>query len=145
MPSKRILVAIHPRDLHTVNVALGAEFPVTVCHTLKDAEAELGPEIGLVACGVHFDEGTMFELLKAVKANAQMQDVPFYLLVGDQSNLTDSMLSGIRSAAKLLGSAGFIELSKLKQEVGEVDAYERLRSAVKEALGRSVIPPADKG
>lgn len=134
MPSKRVLVAIHPRDLPTVEVALGTEFPFTVCHTLKEAEAQLGPDIGLVSCGVHFDEGAMFDLLHAVKAHPQMQGVPFYLLVGENSQFTDSMLLGIRAAAELLAVRGFIELAKVKQQVGEAKAYERLRAAVREAL-----------
>lgn len=134
MSLKHILVAIHPRDLHIVETALGTEFPVIVCHTLKEAEARLGPEIRLVACGVHFDEGAMFELLEAVKANAQMRTAPFYLLVGDQSHLTDSMLSGIRAAAKLRGAAGVIELARLTEQFGEQEAYQFLRAVVRKAL-----------
>lgn len=134
MRQKKVLVAVRPQDLQLVASALGTEFDTLICHTLKEAEAALGPEIGTIACGVHFDSGAMFDLLRAAKANPATQQVPFYLLLGEGSGHSEAMLQGIRSAAKVLGAAGFTDLSQLRGELGEQGTYERLRQGVREAL-----------
>lgn len=136
MAVKKILVAIRPQDLQLVTAALGSEFEVVLCHTLKEAEAALGRDIGMIACGVHFDNGAMFDLLRAAKARPDTFNVPFYLLLGEGSGHSDAMLRGIRTAAKLLGANGFTDLSRLRSDVGEQEAYNRLRDGVRNALSQ---------
>lgn len=134
MDSKKVLVAIRPHDLHLVAAALGSEFDTIICHTLKEAEAALGPAVGVIACGVHFDRGAMFDLLRMAKANVHTSNVPFYLLLGEGSGHSEAVLQGIRSAAKLLGARGFTDLRRLRSELGDEQAYDRLRAGVREAL-----------
>lgn len=135
--SKKVLVAIRPEDLSVVSAALGSEFDVVVAHSLEDAKAQLGKQVGLIACGVHFDNGTMFDLLHAAKADPKTRAIPFFLLTGEAASFSKPIMTGIRTAAKLLGAAGFTDLAKLKADVGEQQAYERLRQVVREALSNS--------
>jgi hypothetical protein len=131
---KKILVAVRPNDLDTVSIALGSEFDVIVCHTLEAAQRQLDADVGLIACGVRFDSGRMFELLRYAKADTRTRDVPFFLLLGSSKGYSQPILDGIRSAAKVLGASGFTDLSRLKKDIGEELAYTRLREVVRQAL-----------
>ncbi|HEV2609416.1 MAG TPA: hypothetical protein VGU61_04045 [Noviherbaspirillum sp.] len=134
MPSKTILLAIRPQDLPLVTAALGSEFDVKICHTYEEAKANLKASVGLIACGVHFDHGSMFDLLRAAKADPQTCCIPFYLLLGEGTVHSQAVLDGIRKAAKLLGAAGFTDLSRLRADLGKQQAYEILRQTVRQAL-----------
>jgi hypothetical protein len=94
----------------------------------------LGPDIGLISCGVRFDNGQMFEFLRAAKANPHTRDVPFYLILGDRQGYPQAILDGIKSAAELLGAAGFTDLSRLEKKLGKDKAYERLREVIRRHL-----------
>lgn len=131
---KKILVAIRPADLPIVRATLGSEFHVVVCHSFDDAIVQLTEQIGMIACGVHFDDGAMFDLLRAAKANSITRSVPFFLLIDEGAAYSPAIIEGIRLAAKILGAEALTDLSRLKTEVGEQQAYERLRQSVRKAL-----------
>ncbi len=133
-PEKKILVAVRAADLPIVRDALGIEFNVVVCHTLDDAIDQLTEQVGLIACGVHFDDGAMFDFLRCAKANPETRAIPFFLLIDEGAAYSNAIIEGIRLAAKLLGAAALTDLSRLKTEVGEQQAYERLRQTVRDAL-----------
>lgn len=134
MAPKKILISIRPDDLHLVAAALGDEFSTIVCHTLKDARSHLSSELGLIACGVHFDGGAMFDLLRAAKSDPSTKDVPFFVLIGQASGHSESVLSGIRTAARLLGAEGFTDLTRLQADLGQQAAYQRIRAIVRQVL-----------
>lgn len=134
MAEKQILLAIHPLALELVDRALGAEFRKIVCHNLKEAQEHLTADIGLVACGVYFDEGLMFDLLRAVRASSVAASAPFYLILGAPTDQSEAMLRGIQAAAKILGATEFIDLPKLIAELGEDGAYEHLRNIARAAV-----------
>jgi len=136
--TKSILLAIRPDDRALVSAALGSEFNIVVCHTCKEAEAALHQDLALIACGVHFDHGAMFDLLRAAKANLDTQSVPFFLLIADGSKYSEPVLKGIRTAAKVLGATALVDLSKLKLQLGEKQAYEALRHVVNDALASAM-------
>src|SRR5687768_6318891 len=97
---RKVLVAVRPQDLSTVSDALGSEFDLIVCHTLDEVKAHLDDDIGLIACGVRFDNGAMFDLVRLVKQQPNTKDIPIYLMAGDGVNYSKPILDGIRSAAK---------------------------------------------
>jgi hypothetical protein len=128
---KKVLVAVRPGDLHIVSEALGSEFDLIICHALADARAHLAEDIGLIACGVRFDSGRMFDLLDAVKAHPNTQSVPFYLLLGAGKGYPKAILNGIKSAATVRGVTEFTDLSRLETKLGKEDAYEMLRAVIR--------------
>lgn len=137
-PSKKVLVAVRPDALPIVSHTLGSEFDVIVCHSFKDAKIHLNEQVGLIACGVHFDGGAMFDFLRHAKANPKTQSIPFFLLIGGAERYSKCILDGIRIAAKILGAEGFTDLSRLKIDMGEEDAYERLRQVIRNSLRQDV-------
>lgn len=130
--SKRVLVAVRPKDTLIVSEALGSEFDVTICHSLEEATSQLDENTGVIACGVHFDSGRMFDLLRFAKANPKTQSIPFFILLGDEKGYSQSILDGIRSAAKLLGATEFTNLPMFKAQLGEQQAFERLRQVIRQ-------------
>jgi hypothetical protein len=136
-PAKKLLVAVRPIDLPAVSAALGDGFDVTITHRLDDAKARLNEEVGLIACGVHFDDGMLFELLNAARSNPVTQSTPFYVLLKEEQGYSRPIIDGIRSASKLLGATGFIDLLKMAQELGEDGAKEVIRKSIREVLDQS--------
>lgn len=134
-PVKKLLLAVRPMDLPAVSAALGKEFDVLITHRLEDAQAKLSAEVGLIACGVHFDGGMLFELLNAVRANPATQATPFYVLFKAEQGYSQPIIDGVRSAAKLLGATDFIDLLNMARELGEQGAYEAIRQGIREILG----------
>jgi hypothetical protein len=128
---KKVLVAVRPGDLHIVSEAFGPEFDLIICHTLKDALANLSGNIGLIACGVRFDNGRMFEFLNAVKAHPETRALPFYLILGAGKGYSKAILQGIKSAATVMGVTEFTDLSGLETKLGKEDAYELLRAVIR--------------
>lgn len=134
---RKVLIAVRPADLRVVSEALGSEFDLIFCHTLKDAVANLSADIGLIACGVRFDNGRMFEFLNAVKAHPATQALPFYLILGTEKGYSKAIMHGIKSAAALKGVTEFTDLAGLQAKLGKEDAHELLRAVIR----KYVTPP----
>lgn len=137
---KKVLVAIRQDSLPILSRTLGDEFDLVICHTLHDAQKQLNDEIGLVACGVHFDSGAMFDLLKYAKSNPATASIPFFLLIGEKERYSKAILHGIQSAAELLGATAFTDITRLADRFGEDQAYERLRQSVRKCLAQRANP-----
>jgi response regulator RpfG family c-di-GMP phosphodiesterase len=143
----KILLAVRPADLADISDFLTSEFSVVVCTTMEEAVENLTDEIALIACGVRFDSGKMFELLDAVRANPATSRIPYYLLVAAGTNYSYAILEGIRRAAKVKGISGFINLSRLVADLGRDNAYERVRQGIRDVLAKHrqlarVVPPS---
>jgi hypothetical protein len=132
--SKKMLLAVRPKDLPIVSAALGSEFDLIICHTVEEAQAYFAEHIGLIACGVRFSNDRLFDLLRAVKAHPNTRRVPFYLMLGEGSKYSEAILDGIRIAAEVLGSSGLVDLSRLESDLGKAEAYRTLRETVREHL-----------
>lgn len=139
MSMKTILIAVAPEDSPVVSAIVGTEFNVVMCHTLRDATANLKDNIGLIACGVHFDHGNMFELLRTAKTNQATQSVPFFLVLKENTSHSPAVIHGIRSAAELLGVDIFIDLSALSPDADIQIRYERVRQMARKALSTSPL------
>jgi len=133
-PAKKILLAIRSADLPAVAAVLGDGFDVVVSHRLEEAKTVLTAEIGLIACGVHFDGGMLFELLNAARSNPATRDTPFFVLLKEKKGYSQPIIDGIRSASKLLGATDFIDLLEMARELGEEGAKEVLRTGIREIL-----------
>lgn len=133
-PAKKLLLAIRPVDLPAVSAMLGDGFDLLLVHRLDQAKAKLDADIGLIACGVHFDDGMLFELLNAARSCPATRSTPFYVLFKPDQGYSRPIIDGMRSASKLLGATDFIDLRKIVQELGEDGAKAMFRKTISEVL-----------
>jgi hypothetical protein len=137
---RRILIAIRPDDTGMMTDALGAEFDPVVCFSLADACARLDPGIDLIACGLHFDDGKMFEFLKYVKADPATRPIPFFCVKGAGGPLSRAIYQSIVISTETLGASGFVDLSELISKLGEAQTYKLLRDTL-----HDIVLPAKAG
>jgi hypothetical protein len=135
-PTRKMLLAVRPQDTDLVSEALGTEFDLVICHSLVTAKAALDKDIGLIACGVRFDEGRMLDLLRYVKENTKIKSIPFFCIIGAGKSFSPAVLAGIKKAVLILGANGIVDLSELRKKVGDKQAYETLRQAIRKVLSR---------
>lgn len=131
---RRLLVAVRPQDRDLVVLALGTEFDLTIAYTGAEALMAVQQGVDMIICGVHFDEGRMFELLRALKADPRTQAIPFVPVLGYGSAHSEAIRHGIRSAALSLGAAAFIDLEDMAARYGVEQGFTRLRQMVHNAL-----------
>jgi hypothetical protein len=130
----KVLVAIRSEDADVMRRVFGDEFEVISCVTLAEAEAVLSPELAMIACGVHFDDGRMFDLLKLVKDDPRLSSIPFWGILRDEGLLSSAITRGIRTAMKSMGANGLFNLSQIDAGSDEETAYRELRGALRKAL-----------
>ena len=130
----RIIVAIRPQDAELMHEVLGDEFDLIVCTSLPDAQSALTHEVHMIACGVHFDDGRMFDLLKYVKADEALRAIPFWGVLRDEGLLSSAITRGIRTAMKTLGANGLFNLSQMRTDEQPEILYRELRAALAQSL-----------
>ncbi|WP_194725031.1 hypothetical protein [Noviherbaspirillum malthae] len=129
-----LLIAVSPQDTPLVHDVLDDEFNLLVCHSFQDAETLLAKDFSLVTCGVHFDQGRMFDLLQLVRSNPKSYQVPFLLALGREVKYSPAILQGIETAAGSLGATAFINMLELVSSMGKENAYEDIRRTVRRLL-----------
>src|ERR1700712_1748739 len=115
----KVLVAIRPEDEDVMRRVFGEEFEVINCLTLAEAQAALSADLAMIACGVHFDDGRMFDLLKLVKSEPRLSGIPFWGVLRDEGLLSSAITRGIRTAMKSMGANGLFNLSQLNPDDDE--------------------------
>lgn len=130
----KVLVAIRPDDAEVMRRVLGDEFDIIACVSLAEAQAALTPDMAMIACGVHFDDGRMFDLLKFVKSDAALSGIPFWGVLRDDGMLSTAITRGIRTAMKTLGANGLFNLSQIEQHDTEEASYRAVRIALQQSL-----------
>ena len=133
----KVLVAIRPEDADLMRRVFGEEFEVISCITLAEAQAALSTDLAMIACGVHFDDGRMFDLLKQVKADPQLAAIPFWGILRDEGLLSRAITRGIRTAMKSMGANGLFNLSQVDTGNDEEAAYRELRGALRKSLANN--------
>lgn len=132
---RKILVAVRPQDTDLVLAALGAEFDLTIVHDSVAFHQAIHQQLpSLVICGVHFDEGRMFDLLREMKSDAATAAVPFVPVLGEPSRHADGIRQGIRSAALSLGADNFVDLLDMMHHHGQQETFRKLRDLVRNAV-----------
>lgn len=130
----KVLVAIRPDDAQVMRRVLGDDFEVLACVSLAEAQAALTPTIDMIACGVHFDDGRMFDLLKFVKSDTSFAHIPFWGVLRDEGMLSTAITRGIRTAMKTMGANGLFNLSQIAPGGDEETAFRDLRTALQKSL-----------
>jgi hypothetical protein len=132
--SGKILVAVRPADVAMMFDALGFEFEAVVCHSLKDAKLKLDDSISAVLCGLRFDGGLIFELLRHAKTTPATSAISFYSVVECNNIFSPAILISIQLAGKALGANGSINLFDVTNSDGEPTAHDKLRQTVRQIV-----------
>lgn len=133
-PPIRILLAIRQEDLPAMTDALGFDFDAVVCHRLIEAETRLmlDETISAILCGLRFDRGMIFDLLRYAKADPHTRLIPFYSIVESKNIFSTAILKSVQMAADILGADGFIDLSETRNAAGKPQACENLRQIIRQ-------------
>lgn len=136
----RIVIAIRPEDAGLMREIMGDEFDLIMCTSLPEAQAALTPSVHMIACGVHFDDGRMFDLLKYVKADEALRAIPFWGMLRDEGMLSSAITRGIRTAMKTMGANGLFNLSQMRTDDQPETLYRELRVALAQSLAANRDP-----
>jgi len=131
---KRVLVAVRESDRDLVTAVLGGYFDLQFVHSLKEAEASIDGQVGLIVCGVHFDHGSMFDLLKSAKTHPVGRHIPFLLVLREDTSHPQTVIKAIKGAAILLGADEFIDLGELRMSMDTLEMFENLRERARRAF-----------
>jgi len=137
MPPKTILVATRLELLPLVTeIYTKPEFELVFCSTLKDAVANFHEKIDLIACGVHFGEGEIYDLLRLAKANQKVRHKPFLVIDSSKDELYPAIYQSIEIASMALGAHAVIPIRKWRKELGD-EGGEGGESGAKKKLNPS--------
>lgn len=138
---KKILAAVRPDDVRLVTEILRPEFELAFCHTLSEARNALTQPYDAIVCGLHFDDGNMFELLQFVKSDPKTRPIPFFCIKGTGSPLSPSIFKSIVIAVEKTGAESFVDVSDLAKTLGKENAYAVLKEALHTALTKGDAAP----
>lgn len=136
----KLLIAVRPEDVALSKGILGDEFSPVFCHSYAEACAQLDDDVRLVTCGVHFDNGRVFDLLRFVRQHPHTTDLPFFILLGAGSRYSPAIVQGIRAAAKLLKVTDFTDLTRFSDKLGASASIEALRQGIRDAIAARPSP-----
>ncbi|MEC4723826.1 hypothetical protein RY831_32430 [Noviherbaspirillum sp. CPCC 100848] len=132
MPNEKpnVLVAEVPGVIPIVQEAWGECFALNFCTSMHEATKRLDDGADVIVCGTHFDESSMFDLLRLAKSLPRVRAVPFLCVRVLDGELDNTAFQGISIACCALGAAGFVDLNRWRREHGFVQAREMLRDLV---------------
>jgi CheY-like chemotaxis protein len=139
----RILVADEPAAFTAFRDALTSSYVLLHAATLDQALAALSDPPALVVCGCHFDEGRMYDLLRHLRADPQLRDLPFLGVRCTPDKLLDGALyESVKIAVRALGGNAFVDLLRWQKRWGAPEAAHRMTHLVETLIKGS---PADTG
>ena len=131
---KKIFVGANPLAGKILGGALAPEFDLTHCDNLDHAKSLLIKPMDLILCTVLFDGSRMFDLLRYVKENPATKSIPFVGIRVFQGTLPFHEVAASRAAVKLLGGNEFLDMYTWMSELGEEQAFEKLRATIHQLL-----------
>jgi hypothetical protein len=135
MMTKTVLVATRPEFVAVARqIYIQPEFGFIFCSTLHDAVIALEKEINLIACGVHFGDGEVYDLLRLAKAHPKTKNIPFLVIDSGTVELNSYVQQSVEIASRALGSAAVIPIAKWRRELGDEIAFETYRQAIRKIL-----------
>jgi hypothetical protein len=127
---RMVLAACPPSALPALERALGAYVSLVHVTSLDAAHVALrtNPRIGLIICGIYFDESRMYELLGL--ARDEWPRLPFVCVRVLDTEIPRISREALRIAAEQLGAAQYVDLPDLISGLGVEGADSELRHAV---------------
>ncbi|MBK6006390.1 hypothetical protein JJB11_09830 [Ramlibacter ginsenosidimutans] len=135
----RILVADHADAFDVFRQVLAVPHDLEHAASFDEAVRALRSPPSLLVCGCHFDEGRIFDLLRALKKDPACQGVPFLAVrcLRGHTTLDDTLYEGVKIAVDALGGQGFADVLWWQQQFGAEEASRRLRAVVDKLLQAS--------
>jgi hypothetical protein len=131
---KKLLLATRPDVRPLALRALADHFELEFCYNLRDAIKALGGGVDGVLCGLHFGEGEFFDFLQYAKSNPDTKSIPFFCLHGSEGNLSTPIQRSIEIATKAAGAERYLQISKMRAEMGDEPAFEKIRGIINELV-----------
>ena len=131
---KKLLLATRPDVRPLALRALADHFELEFCYNLRDAINVLGSGVDGVLCGLHFGEGEFFDFLQYAKSNPDTKAIPFFCLHGSGGNLSAPIQKSIEIATQAAGAERYIQIAKLRAELGDEEAFKKIRNLINELL-----------
>jgi hypothetical protein len=142
----RILLA-SVQQTHRRFRAILPEHELSCVSSFTDAKGALEADgFNLIIVGTHFDESKVFDLLRAVKADAKYARVPVICFRGVKFAATQdkSLLHIVEVACNEMGAAHFFDLVAFSDDAPGNAAVRRIINRVLESRadkGHSICPP----
>jgi CheY-like chemotaxis protein len=129
---KKLLIAGAPESAALTAHALSGCFDLAVANSMAQARQALSENIDVILCGLHFDEGKMFDFLREVKSAPGTRSIPFLCIKSTDGVLSPAIVQSIEIASRTMGADGFVELFEWNMKFGEGQAHEKLRRLIDE-------------
>jgi response regulator RpfG family c-di-GMP phosphodiesterase len=117
--------------------ALDAEHTVVWVRKIDQDMKELAgpaPSFDLIICGVHLENESVFDLLKALRSTRQNKGIPFICFRCGNSDIAKASDSQIENTSQLLGATGYIAISGLSSD--PVGLRSRIEAALPPVLAK---------
>jgi CheY-like chemotaxis protein len=125
---KTLLVATRPEARDSIFKNLDGHYRILFYSTMSETMAALNQhQVDLIACGIHFGEGELYDLLRYAKALPRTKAIPFIAVYGSGTELSPAMRQSVEIATRALGADAFVELAQWKAELGDEKAHKKLR------------------
>ncbi|MDQ9170640.1 hypothetical protein Q8A64_09480 [Oxalobacteraceae bacterium R-40] len=128
--SLKILVAIRSDHQELISSILEGN-DLTFVHSLDQAYAALSPDFDLIVCGLHFENGRMYDFLKFSKAYQPTKDIPFLCVQLTGGILAYGAFKSMVTAFDVLGGDLFVQLAKWRIELGDEQAFRKLLDVIR--------------
>jgi CheY-like chemotaxis protein len=134
--AKNVLLAAHRKLISPAQRARFAPgLTFTAYSTLDTAVAALEQQdFDLIVCGVHFDNGKLYDFLKAAKSHPNSSSVPFVVVDSGAIPHYPSLHQSVEIACGVLGAAAVLPLTKWRQDLGDDAAFEKYFQALRRML-----------
>lgn len=129
--SLKILIAIRPEHRELLSTILKNSDLVFVS-SIDEAYVTLSPDFDLIICGLHFENGRMYDFLKFSKAYQPTKDIPFLCVQLSGGILPYGAFKSMVTAFDVLGGDLFVQLAKWRIELGDENAFTKLLDVIEE-------------
>jgi hypothetical protein len=130
MAGLKILLAISTPGLHGLMIDILGKHRLCIVTTVDQAVEAFHPDLDLIICGLHFDLGRMYELLKHTKSSPKMKDTPFLCVQLTGGILPYGVFKSMECAFQLLGGDMLVQVDKWRIEMGDDAAFAKLTEVV---------------
>lgn len=132
---KTLLVAVTPQDGDHASVIAAYQFRIYLAFSMAQAMSTLGcGHIDGVVAGVHFNDGDVFEFLRAVRASPCFSEMPFIVVRAAQGRLHEDSYRAIQMACEH-EDVVYLDVVDLVERFGLHAGHAELRRRVQEIVG----------